>query len=330
MKRTILSILMVSILLLGLIGSAVAEKATPVIAFVPKITNQPWWERAIDGVEQWQKDFGIEVIIKGPTEIDPAAQVQIITDLVNQGVDILCVAPLDAEACESILKQARDKGIIVIAHEAAGMVNVDYDLEAFSEAGLGGTLMDNLAKMMGEEGEYITMAGSVTMASHMNWIAAAVARQKEAYPNLVLVDPVPVESEVDAEKAYEVTKELVKKYPNIKGILGTSSFDCLGAARAIEEMGLVGKLFVTSVGLPNENGEYLERGSLQVVSLWDPFWSNYLMQTVGLKLWNGEVFPATGLNLGIPGYENCTIEGNVIMGEGWLNITKDNWKTFGY
>ena len=89
MKRTILSILMVSILLLGLFGSAVAEKATPVIAFVPKITNQPWWERAIKGVEQWQKDFGIEVIIKGPTEIDPAAQVQIITDLIGRLLNLL-------------------------------------------------------------------------------------------------------------------------------------------------------------------------------------------------------------------------------------------------
>lgn len=328
MKR-LLSLMLVTILLLTLSGTALAEKGTPVIAFVPKLTNQPWWERAIDGVEQWAKDFQMDVIIKGPTEADPAAQVQIITDLVNQGVDILCVAPLDMESCENILKQARDKGIIVIAHEAAGIVNADYDLEAFSEAGLGGTMMDNLAKMMGEEGEYITMAGFVTMASHMNWINAGIARQKEAYPKLVLVEEAPVESEIDAEKAYEVTKELVKKYPNLKGILGTSSFDCLGAARAIEEMGLVGKLFVTSVGLPNETGEYLERGSLQVVSLWDPFWSNYLMQTVGLKIWNGEKIE-TGLDLGVDGYRNCVVEGNVIMGEGWVEITKDNWKTFGF
>ena len=328
MKR-LLSLLLVTVLLLTLSGAALAEKGAPVIAFVPKLTNQPWWERAIDGVEQWAKDFQMDVIIKGPTEADPAAQVQIITDLVNQGVDILCVAPLDMESCENILKQARDKGIIVITHEAAGIVNADYDLEAFSEKGLGGTMMDNLAKMMGEEGEYITMAGFVTMASHMNWINAGVARQKEAYPNLVLVEEAPVESEIDAEKAYEVTKELVKKYPNLKGILGTSSFDCLGAARAIEEMGLVGKLFVTSVGLPNETGEYLERGSLQVVSLWDPFWSNYLMQTVGLKMWNGEKIE-TGIDLGIDGYRNCTVEGNVIMGEGWVEITKDNWKTFGF
>ncbi len=329
MKKRIIAVLLTLVLLSSLLGIASAEKPVPKIAFVPKLTNQPWWERAISGVEQWSKDNGIEVIIKGPTEADPAAQVQIITDLVSQGVDILCVAPLDAESCENILKQAREKGIIVIAHEAVGIVNVDYDLEAFSEAGLGGTMMDNLARMMGEEGEYITMAGFVTMASHMNWIKAGVERQKEAYPNLKLVEETPVESEIDAERAYEVTKELVKKYPNLKGILGTSSFDCLGAARAIEEMGLTGKMFVISCGLPSETGEYLERGSLEVVCLWDPFWSNYLMQTVGMKLWNGEKIE-TGLDLGIDGYHNCTVSGNVIMGEGWLEITKDNWKTFGF
>lgn len=329
MKRSLAFLMLLVLLMLSLSGLALAENPAPKIAFVPKLTNQPWWERAIDGVKQWSQDNNLEVIIKGPTEADPAAQVQIITDIVNQGVDILCVAPLDYESCENILKQARDKGIIVITHESVGIVNADYNLEAFSEAGLGATMMDNLAKMMGEEGEYITMAGYVTMASHMNWINAAVARQKEAYPKLVLVDETPVESEIDAERAYEVTKELMKKYPNLKGILGTSSFDSLGAARAIEEMGLIGKLFAISVGLPSEAGEYLERGSLEVVCLWDPYWSNYLMPSVGLKMWNGETIE-TGLDLGVDGYRNCTVSGNVIMGEGWLEITKDNWKTFGF
>ena len=110
--------------------------------------------------EEWASENGIDVIYKGPTDTDAAAQVQIMTDLVNQGVDVLCFSPNDPDACEEICKEAMEKGIIVIATEASGMQNVNYDIEAFDEAGLGGFLMDQLAAQMGEEGEYITMVGS--------------------------------------------------------------------------------------------------------------------------------------------------------------------------
>ena len=50
-----------------------------------------------------------------------------------------------------------------------------------------------------------------------------------------------VESEDNGDVAYNVAKELFNKYPDLKGIMGTSSFDAPGVARAIEELGLTGK-----------------------------------------------------------------------------------------
>jgi simple sugar transport system substrate-binding protein len=158
--------------------AATEEKDAPVIAFVPKIIGQTWWDYVGTGVEEWADENGFEVKYQGPTDVDPAAQVQIMTDLVAQDIDILCFSPLDADSCENICKEAREKGIIVVATEASGMTNIDYDVEAFSEEGLGGFLMDQLAVQMDEEGEYITMVGTMTMESHNNWADAAVARQE--------------------------------------------------------------------------------------------------------------------------------------------------------
>ena len=106
---------------------------------------------------------------------------------------------------------------------------------------------------MGEEGEYITMVGSMTMESHNNWADAAVAHQQAAYPEMTLVADKRVSADSDAEVAYQKTKELFKKYPNLKGILGTASFDAPGAARAIKELGLVGKFFAIWRSLPSES-----------------------------------------------------------------------------
>lgn len=303
-------------------------KRAPVIAFVPKVIGQAWWDYVRDGgVMKWAEETGIEVKYQGPTEIDAAAQVQIMTDLVAQDIDILLFSPLDPDACENIVKQAREKGIIVIATEASGMTNVDYDVEAFDEAGLGGFMMDQLAAQMGEEGEYITMVGSMTSESHMNWADAGVARQEAAYPNMTLVADARVSSESDAEVAYEKTKELLKKYPNLKGILGTSSFDAPGAARAIDELGLTGKVFAISVALPSETRDFLNEGVLQSVALWDPALAAKAMLNLAVMMYNGEEV-TNGSDLGVDGYNDIVIDGRVIIGQGWLAITKDNVDTF--
>ncbi len=303
------------------------EKDTPVIAFVPKVIGQAWWDYVRTGVEEWAAETGYEVIYKGPAEVDVAAQVQIMQDLVNQGVDILCFAPNDPNACEEVCKAAREKGIIVISTEAATMTNVDYDVEAFNDAGLGGFLMDELAKMMGEEGEYVTMVGSFTMESHNNWADAAVARAKEAYPNMTLVADERVSSESDSEIAYNKTKELLQKYPNLKGILGTSSFDAPGAARAIDEMGLTGQVFAISVAMPSETRDYLKSGVLQSVGLWDPALFAKAMLNLGLAMYYGETVES-GMDLGVEGYEAVEITGTLVVGDGSIAITKDNVDDF--
>ena len=342
----VLSISMVAALLTGCGSSNSATKDTatsseatasdtstgkdvPKIAFVPKVMGQAWWDHVQENVEAWGTENGIEVIYKGPTEVDAAAQVQIMTDLVNQGVDVLCFSPNDPDACEAICKEAIDKGIIVIATEASGMKNVTYDVEAFDEAGLGGFLMDQLAGQMGEEGKYITMVGSMTMESQNNWADAAVERQKEAYPKMELVPDARVADDSDAEKAYELTKELIQKYPDLKGILGTGSFDAPGAARAIQELGLTGKVFAISVAMPLEVKDYLLDGTLGSVALWDAGITSKAMLNLSVKLFNGEKI-ATGADLGEEGYDAVDIQGKVIVGQGQIAITTENVDDFGF
>jgi simple sugar transport system substrate-binding protein len=300
------------------------------IAFVPKVTNQPWFQRMETGVKNWSKDNGVNVIWKGPTENDPAAQVQIITDLVAQGVDILCVVPLDPKSCEPILKKAMDQGIIVVVHEASSQENCNYDVEAFKAHEYGAFIMDNLAKEMGETGKYITMVGAVTMDSHMEWADGGVARQKEKYPNMQLIQgDGRVESQANAEVAYQVAKEMIKKHPDLKGIMGTSSFDAMGCARAIKELGLVGKVFTAGSGIPSENAELLKEGTLKAVTLWDPRDSAYAMLNLTKLIYEGKPI-GTGVDLGVDGYHKMVLSGKVLEGQGWITITKDNVDSFGF
>lgn len=297
------------------------------IALVPKDSTNAWFVRMEAGVKKYAEDTGLNAFQKGPAKTDAAMQVQVIQDLISQDIDALCVVPVDPAALEPVLGEAKDKGIVVICHEGSSVENCDYDIEAFNNAQYGAFIMDNLAKAMGEEGTYTTMVASVTNASHNEWADGGVAHQKEAYPNMALLEAEPrVESEDVTEKAYEKAKELFKKYPELKGIMGTSSKDAPGVARAIEELGLKDKVFVAGTGMPNETRDFLKNGTLAFATLWDPADAGYAMCAMATKVLNGEPIE-NGCNLGLPGYEDLQFtEGSdkVLLGSGWIVLDQNN------
>ncbi len=300
------------------------------IVVVSKNSSAPWFLRMETGVNQFASETGINAYQKGPAEFDAALQAQVVSDLIAQQVDALCVVPIDPVSMEPILKRAMDAGIVVVTHEASTQENTLFNLEAFTEADYGKAIMDNFAIAMGEEGKYITMVGGVTQVSQMNWADAAVERQKEAYPNMELMDTDSrVESGDDIEISYQVAKEMIKKHPDLKGICGTSAFDAPGVARAIDELGLKDKVFVTGTGVPSEHKQWIEKGIVKSFTIWDPAGSGYAMCVLATKILNGETI-ADGINLEYPGYESMKLNGKQLVGQGWTVIDASNIDSFDY
>ena len=304
------------------------------IVVVPKDSSNPWFVRMDTGVKEYAAAHPeLNVYQKGTDQIDATLQAQLVEDLIAQGVDAICVVPVDIQSIDPVLKKAKDAGIVVIAHEGSALVNVDYDIEAFSNAGYGQFIMDNLAMAMGEEGVYTTMVADLTNGSHNEWADAAVAYQKEAYPNMTLLEAQPrVESHDNGDTAYNVAKECIKAYPELKGIMGTSSFDAPGVARAIDELGLTDAFFTTGTGMPADNAALLKSGTIKSLTLWDPAVAGQAMISLAVKVLNGETISGT-VDLGVDGYTAMEFRAGsttVLEGQGWVTINAENVDSFGF
>jgi simple sugar transport system substrate-binding protein len=314
-------------------GAPAADDQDFEIVVVPKDSTNPWFVRMETGVKEFAEETGLNIYQKGPSETDATMQAQVIKDLIAAKVDAICVVPVDPGALEPVLKEAMDAGIIVVAHEGASLENCNYDIEAFSNEQYGAFIMDNLAEAMGEEGLYTTMVGHVTNASHNEWADGGVAHQKEAYPNMTLLEEEPrVESEDNGDVAYQKAKELLKKYPDLKGIMGTSSFDAPAIARAIQELGLTGKVFTSGTGMPAANAELLKSGAVNSLTLWDPALAGKAMAAMAVKLLKGEKIE-DGCDLGVEGYTELKFKAGsekVLEGKGWIVITAENVDSFGF
>jgi simple sugar transport system substrate-binding protein len=304
------------------------------MATVVKLTGVGWFDRMEEGIRRFQEDFGNQVVAfqQGPARADAALQVQVIEDLLAQGIDSLCVIPFQPESVEPVLARARERGVVVISHEASNQQNIDFDIEAFDNAAYGRHLMDHLAERMGAEGEYVVFVGSLTSRTHNEWIDAAIEHQRTTYPNMRLVGD-KNESFDDAQRAYERMQELLITYPNLRGMQGSSANDVVGAGQAVEEAGLADRIAVVGTSLPSMSGALVQTGAVDLISFWDPALAGYACNVLALRQLQGrlpaELFegrlPPEGFGFpALQGYESLTIQGKVLYGSAWVDVTAEN------
>ena len=303
------------------------------MATVVKLTGIAWFDRMETGIAWLGEDYPtVTAFQQGPAQADAALQVQVIEDLLAQGVDAICVVPFQPETVESVLARAMEEGVVVITHEASNQENVDFDIEAFDNAGYGIHLMEHLAERMGYEGEYTVFVGSLTSQTHNEWVDAAIEFQRENYPDMTFVGD-KNESFDDPQVAYERMQELLIAFPNLRGVQGSASTDVVGVGQAVEEAGLEDVISVVGTSLPSISRDLINTGAVDLISFWDPALAGYACNQVALMILEGTLpeelldgeLPEDGFGFpNIPGYEEMTIEGSVLYGQAWVDVTIDN------
>jgi len=320
--------------------AAAAEEAAPAeemeypdsvegmtFAICSKSTGGSWWTRFEQGILEYAEENNVNAFNCGPAKNDAAAQIGILDEIIAQGVDGLGNVPFGVEEHEAIHLKAMEAGIPVVLHEAPRATNADYDIEAFDNCEYGARMMDELAKMMGEEGTYVSFTGSLTNDTHMIWQECAYERQLEAYPNMTRLGL--YESREDAELGYQIFKDLLKTNPEIKGMTGSSSGDVVFVGRVIQEAGLTGQIKTIGTTMASFAGEMLATGDVSMGMGWDPALAGKAMAKLLEKIILGEPIEEP-LDLEVPGYEACTIKENenglkIVTGNAWIIFTQDNY-----
>lgn len=321
MKR-ILAIMMSLALLITAFSGCSTQKTKPQngtikILMMPKLIGIPWFNASDDGAKKAAQKLGVELIYTGPTTPDAAEQVKMIEDYLTKDISAVCIAPNDPNAIKPVLNMARDKGILVMDWDTPADINdVNYSVQSVDPVVYGETLWDYLVKAMGtDEGEYAILTGGLEAAGLNAWIEAGRKHAEEKYPNLSLVTE-PIATNEQQQEAYTKTLDLIKTYPNLKGIVAVSTPAPIGVAQAIQEKGLQDKIAVVGGVLPNDSNQYLKDKSLDygVVEA-NPEMLGYATVYVAAMNLKGETIE-TGTE--IPGLGKITLDSNgktIILGD---------------
>ncbi|MCY6484671.1 autoinducer 2 ABC transporter substrate-binding protein [Clostridium aestuarii] len=298
------------------------------IAVMPKLVGIPYFNASETGVKKAGEDLDVEVIYTGPTKADAAEQVKMIEDLINRGVDCIAVAPNDPAALKPVLKKAKDKGILVMDWDtAADKDAVELSVHQIDDKEYGTHTWDKLVEAMGtDEGEYAVITGGLSASNLNAWIDAGIEYAKEKYPKLKLVTE-RIPSDEKQQVAYQKTLEVIKAYPNIKGIIGESTPAPLGIGQAIQEKGLQDKIAAVGCALPTDSKPYLEDGSLDTVILWDPVKLGYLTVYLAKAKLDGKEIK-DGMEVPNVGKIRVLEDGKTVIMAPPMDFTKENAKDY--
>lgn len=297
-----------------------ATAATQRMVTVVKIAGIPWFGAVEKGLQKGGADNGFESTMVGPTRSDAAQQVKLLEDLIAQKVDIIGLVPLDVKATEPVLARAQAAGIPVICHEGPDQNGRTWNVELIESKSFGEQLMKSLAREMGEEGEYVMFVGTLTTPLHNLWADAAVAYQEANYPKMKLAaDRFPGADEVDT--TYNTTLDVLKAYPNLRGIIGFGSGGPVGAGNAIRERRLQDKIAIVGVTLPSQVANLIKQGVVREAIAWNPIEAGYAMASIA-KMVLDETPIIDGMDVPGLGKASVDVENKRIVVEKLMYVNK--------
>ena len=130
---------------------------------------------------------------------------------------------------------------------------------------------DLMGRAIGGRGQVLVLSASLQHAGLELRRKGFQAILRERYPDVDVVDV--AECSLADASARAQTAVLLKKYPRLKGIYSTVI--AAGAAAAVEEAGLAGRVTIICHDLTDEVAPYVARGVISVTISQDPFAQGY-------------------------------------------------------
>lgn len=265
--KKLIAMLLVVVMVFALCACAGGETKTT-YAIVCKDASNPYMLKMIEGFKAACEDLGVEFLTKSPETTSVDDQINIVNDLVAQGVKGIAIAANDAAALEATIKAAREKGVTVVTLDSDTKGSQMFVNQAGVEQ-VAQVLVDSVYDMAGGEGEFAILSASSTATNQNAWIAAMEEILKDSkYAGLKLVETVYGDDE--PTKSTTETQNLLTKYPDLKVICCPTTVGVLACAQTVLNTdGCTVK--VAGLGLPSEMKEYVGDDKVcPYMYLWNP------------------------------------------------------------
>jgi rhamnose transport system substrate-binding protein len=318
-RRTFLSILLGGALSAGSAWFAGSAHAADIrIAMVVKNLGNGFFEAAHNGGTEAAKELGgVQVIYTGPTTPTAEGQIEIISTLIAQKVDAIAISANDPDALVPICKRAMSRGISVLSFDSGvAKAGRSFQINPSNPTLIGEKQIAMAHKTIGGTGQIAILSATAQATNQNTWIQVMkTTLAKPEYKGLELVDVVYGDDQSD--KSYREAIGLLRKHPNLKAIIAPTTVGITASAKAVTDQKLVGKVFVTGLGLPSEMAGHVHSGAVDTFAIWNPIDLGYTAVYAAAQLVRKKATgkPGTTVSVGRMGTLSIDLNGDAAMAE---------------
>lgn len=273
------------------------------IAVIPKGTTHEFWKAVQAGAVKAGQELGVEIFWKGPQkEDDRAQQITVVEDFISRRVDGIVLAPLDDRALMRPVDEAIREGIPVVIMDS-NLQGDNYISFVATDNYRGGKLAAHrLAEVLGKKGKIFLiryLEGSASTTFREQGFLETITRD---YPEIEIL----VKDQfagTTTESSYQLTENLLSRYPQVEGIFTPNESSTFGALRALQHFGLAGRVKLVGFDSSIKLIQALEKNEIQGLVLQDPMKMGYLSVKVLVDHIQGWVVDRridTGVSLATP------------------------------
>ena len=285
----IIIILMAALLVAvtGLMSPGVTQTRECSLIYIPKIKDDTndFWSSLISGCKMAAEEYGSKLEIMAPDkEENIEEQNRLLKAAIEKEPDAILFSPSSMSASDKLLKKAKEKGIRITyidsytEEELQDLTVATDNVEAGRRLGeYAGTLLDKDSRL--------------AIVSHVKGVSTAVEREQgfreglgDYAKNIVEV----VYCNSLFEKSYELTNELMKKYPDLEMIAGMNEYSAVGVGRAVSDAGAKDRIAVVGVDCSQEAINLMEMGVYKGIIVQKAFRMGYMGVEETIHMLNGD------------------------------------------
>ena len=245
-----------------------------------------FWGMLLSGVRKAAEEYGVDLTVRtSPTETAIDEQIELIRQTAAEKPDVMILSAADYDRCAEATEEAIAAGI--------GVVAVDTDVNAEGRACFVGSNNYQIGQEMGSQmASYLPEGGKVAVIQHMLTTTTGIDRTRGVIDALTQAGNIEILGSYCCDnstlRAKEITTALLEDEPDIRGFVCTNEVCNVGAANALVELGMGGKVFVVGCDNSQRQIALLEQNIIQAIVIQRPFNMGYMAVQQAVRVAQGE------------------------------------------
>ena len=268
------------------------------IAMIVKNNTNPFMNGVLNGFKKAGEDMGFEALLLSPQTADSSEdQVRLVEDMIQRGVDAICIHPVDSNGIVPVLEKAWDANIPVLVQGTKANTDKIYGWYGTKYSDEAEIMSEYLAEKLNYKGNVIYITGPQQAQNAIDEMIA-VHEVFDKYPELNLIEEQP--GNFNRATSMSVMENLIQKYDEdeVDWVIGANDECAMGAIAAMENAGwqlnfAEGGIGVCGTDCNKDASAALQEGTLTVSINPDPVSLAYAGAAFLVKYLNdGDLFPA--------------------------------------